>query len=292
MGTTTNEASIYPGWNFRSMETSEGALAFMEESHDMGIEAVQRYALPDCPSMSAKQEFYPVQSSEFSTLFNVAFKTLLSKPSSKGEEGAKTSRSLSTYFPAVFNPDFNNAMSQRAQFIPAIAKSIDALLKFTKIAALQDKFAGLKVAPGILRQSQHAGDMKATIQAHFWLIAQKQLHRSGSPCALNALDIVPVLHGNTHPLHDILFSESMSEEAGIRDYDEHEYISTDDEHPSSRSPSILSFNDDRIDMEKADQESLILDLDTMNPSGEDRSIEDPSNMLCTSCGNSVSDMHS
>ncbi|OOO14411.1 hypothetical protein OAory_01030060 [Aspergillus oryzae] len=90
------------------------------------------------------------QVSEFISLFNLGFSTLVrdNPPSIYKYPILEKSKlqSLSRIAPSVFSLRYREAMNERSQLIPLIAKSMCSILKSTRNKSLQDKAAALEAS--------------------------------------------------------------------------------------------------------------------------------------------------
>ncbi|PIG88309.1 hypothetical protein AARAC_001365 [Aspergillus arachidicola] len=123
--------------------------------------------------------------SEFISLFNLGFSTLVrdNPPRICKYPILEKSKlqSLSRIAPSVFSPRYREAMNERAQLIPLIAKSMCSILKSTRNKSLQDKAAALEASQRCQLEDLSAipdvMDPKTIIMTSLWCIAQKKLYK-------------------------------------------------------------------------------------------------------------------
>ncbi|KAE8323354.1 hypothetical protein BDV39DRAFT_182360 [Aspergillus sergii] len=156
------------------------------------------------------------QVSEFISLFNLGFSTLVRDNPPRNckypiLEKSKL-QSLSRIAPSVFSPRYREAMNERSQLIPLIAKSMCSILKSTRNKSLQDKAAALEASQRCQLEDLSAipdvMDPKTIIMTSLWCIAQKKLYKpeaSGRisplwpmsrPCNVSPLEINSVTKEN------------------------------------------------------------------------------------------------
>ncbi|KAE8411860.1 hypothetical protein BDV36DRAFT_301437 [Aspergillus pseudocaelatus] len=135
------------------------------------------------------------QVSEFVSLFNIGFSTLVrdNPPRIYKYPMPKKSklRSLSRIAPSVFSLRYREAMNERSQLIPLIAKSMCSILKSTRNKSLQDKAAALEVSQRHrlegLSTVPDVMDLKTIIMTSLWCIAQKRLYKPEASQKLSPL---------------------------------------------------------------------------------------------------------
>ncbi|PKY02209.1 hypothetical protein P168DRAFT_306389 [Aspergillus campestris IBT 28561] len=148
-------------------------------------------------------------SHEFVSLFTNGLKGIVAGPSQQGNCHTTTAefeptQSLSQIVPTVFSPGYrevlnpppkslsqltrrptHQAMNQRAQLIPSIAKSITSLLKTTRNPILREQASNLQyLYPKLPKAAQNFHPppetdiihLRDTIKTSLWRIAQKQLY--------------------------------------------------------------------------------------------------------------------
>ncbi|OGM44399.1 hypothetical protein ABOM_006828 [Aspergillus bombycis] len=135
------------------------------------------------------------QVSEFISLFNIGFSALVrdDPPRIYKYPTLKKSdlQSLSRIAPSVFSLRYREAMNERSQLMPLIAKSMCSILKSTQNKSLQDKAAALETSQRRrldgLSSVPEVMDMKTTIMTSLWCIAQKKLYKPEASRKLSPL---------------------------------------------------------------------------------------------------------
>lgn len=105
-------------------------------------------------------------------------------------------------------------MTQRAQFIPSISRSIASILKTTNYASLRYKITllGMHDSPsGTDSLSTEWELQRLAIQRSLWRVAQKQVYKPGSSRNLCFADPVSGTGHTKQSSDDILFSESCDD---------------------------------------------------------------------------------
>ncbi|RJE24136.1 hypothetical protein PHISCL_03510 [Aspergillus sclerotialis] len=163
---------------------------------------------------------------------------------------------LSELAPTVFSLGYSEAMNQRAQFIPSIAKSLASIAGRSKSSALQQGICTL------MALCRHSGEdtssqgktvsTRTAIQSSLWRIAQKQLYKSTASRKLSPLDSAFI--ANEEPPFDDLSDLGDAEDDEDEDYN----LLTEEEMEDE-----LIFCDEEQDNSPFDEE--IVDLDNPSP---------------------------
>ncbi|PLN78872.1 hypothetical protein BDW42DRAFT_201923 [Aspergillus taichungensis] len=126
-------------------------------------------------------------SQEFASLFKTGLKGIIAGPSQQRKYYTnipefKPTQSLSQIVPTVFSPGYKEAMNQRAQLIPSIAKSITSLLKITRNHNKASILPKLYPKQPKISQDLHPPpntdiiNLRDAIKTSLWRIAQKRLY--------------------------------------------------------------------------------------------------------------------
>ncbi|KAI9930855.1 hypothetical protein MW887_010506 [Aspergillus wentii] len=226
---------------------------------------------------------------DFHTLFDTGFRALIFQypsPADKRSKRSKKERSqcLSEIAPAVFSRGYREAMSQRSQFIPLIAKSLSSILDRTTDPNLLPKISALKS----LNHSRSEGlppsnamDTRNAIKSSLWSIAQKQLYNPKASRNLSPLETAPI-HDEEHPtLEGSLLAVSITDEADYAwDGDEDDTLNYDSDSldPQEHFEIWETENGDDTLISLAEDHSIGM-LDGNNT--DDDQIETQDTTLCT-----------
>ncbi|KAA8649141.1 uncharacterized protein ATNIH1004_005036 [Aspergillus tanneri] len=127
-----------------------------------------------------------VSSQELISLFNIALRKLISGQSHRKHESENESEEtefqpLSQIAPSVFNPGYREAMSQRSQFIPSLAKSMASIFNFNRDQRLQQMVNEPRFAHQHQLDDSFPDTSTVNIRRKFrvslWIIARKQLYK-------------------------------------------------------------------------------------------------------------------
>lgn len=118
----------------------------------------------------------------------------------------------------------NQAMNQRSQFIPSIAKSLESIIRRSRNPDLHEKISALKSSPSQSDVPPKEVPLRTAIKSSLWRIAQNQLHNPNASRDLSALDST-ITTKEEPPMDDI----SNIDDADDDHANEDDYLLTDEE---------------------------------------------------------------
>ncbi|KAJ5176305.1 uncharacterized protein N7482_002182 [Penicillium canariense] len=200
---------------------------------------------------------------QFLNLFDFGLQKMIISAATRNPQikviGKDNLQSLAKLAPAIFNPDYREAMKQRAASISTIANSVTSMLENSENPVLQSRVSALLRGPTLLDQHPSSENpqtqiLKPTIEASLWNIAQHRLSKISSKRRTTFFNTVSLPGQALHMKRDdsILLSTSEQEfdtDGEILELDGHPDLPLNTLHarevhePVSDSSSMLSFQE-------------------------------------------------
>ncbi|PKX93106.1 uncharacterized protein P174DRAFT_489719 [Aspergillus novofumigatus IBT 16806] len=169
--------------------------------------------------------------------------------------GDQVLQPLSRIVPSVFSLGYRDAMNQRSQLIPSIAKSLASVLKTTRNPTLQSRINDLQASHNPRTEASQApgsSDFRAAIQTALWKIAQKQLYDSRSSRKLSVSDDV------TTSADDYRAEEDLLSEVGMDNF--HDDLNSEN-HEIYDSDCYLGSNSEDLEFMEEDETNSVLSFE-------------------------------
>ncbi|GLI77652.1 hypothetical protein PoHVEF18_005943 [Penicillium ochrochloron] len=128
---------------------------------------------------------------QFLDLFNFGLRKLILSGTTRNQHvkviGRSKLQNLSLLAPAVFNPEYREAMKQRAASISTIRRSLMPMLENSNNPVLQSKLSAIMrrstggkefVTSGMPHETPLKNNFKSTMESSLWSIAQHQLKKA------------------------------------------------------------------------------------------------------------------
>ncbi|KAL2002376.1 hypothetical protein VTN02DRAFT_83 [Thermoascus thermophilus] len=191
---------------------------------------------------------------------------------------AECVRNLSDIAPAVFSPGYRDAVSQRACFVPVIAKTLTSMLNKTSSQSLQRRLSALQglaisqYGDNLTCGASNTPDTRSMIKCLLWRILQKGVYRPQAARKLSPLDFtLGTTEGDSPMLNE---DPSIAHSWGsidVPDLEEGDYNDDDDDD------SALTFPEDEycahdpgndMDMDDTDNFSDMLENSNSNDNND------------------------
>ncbi|KAL2013859.1 hypothetical protein VTN00DRAFT_1384 [Thermoascus crustaceus] len=190
-----------------------------------------------------------------SGLLDIGFRSLISSNPLRTMGGIERSsaeciRNLSDIAPAVFSPGYRDAVSQRACFVPVIAKAMSSMLSETNSQSLQQRLFALQESAisqygdNLNHGDSSTPDTRSMIKCLLWRIVQKGVYRPEAARKLSPIDFTMGITERDYPMLEnhssIDYSRGSIDVFDLEESDYHDFHDYNDDDDDS----TLSFPED------------------------------------------------